>query len=129
MIRDLKNNKRTGLFLLLLACMVIVSCRKNEEGGTSTIYGLVKHHEKIIPGATVYIKFSANDFPGSDSSKYNTSVKADLQGNYSFKCYMGDYYLYATGVDDRNPPLYVSGGVPVKIHRKEQLNVNIAVTE
>src|SRR5438045_1795240 len=45
MIRDLRNNKRTGLFLLLLACMVIVSCRKNEEGGSSTIYGLVKHHE------------------------------------------------------------------------------------
>ncbi len=117
------------LFLTAVSFVLLSACKKNEAGGKSTISGVVKHHSKIIGNAIVYIKFGATEFPGADSSKYDTSVKADADGKYSFKCYKGDYYLYGTGIDDRVPPLYVSGGVPAKVRHKEELAVDVAVTE
>jgi hypothetical protein len=117
------------IFLLVIPFLAITSCKKNEPGGTCVISGVVKHHSKIIGDATVYIKFNATEFPGADSSKYDTHIKADANGNYVFRCYKGDYYLYATGIDDRVPPLYVSGGVPAKVRHKEELTVDVAVTE
>jgi hypothetical protein len=48
---------------------------------------------------------------------------------YSFKCYKGDYYLYATGVEMGNPPEYVNGGIPVKVKRNEEVRADVAVTE
>ena len=118
-----------NIFLLLVLTSIVISCKKNEAGGPSSITGVVKHHEKIIGNATVYIEYKAKEFPGADSSLYDNSIKADAQGKFTFKCYKGEYYLYATGIDDRTPPLYVSGGVPAKVRHKETLELNVAVTE
>lgn len=119
--------------LILLSTLLIVilsSCKKNELGGTSTIKGAVMHHEKIITKASVFIKFNAKEFPGADTTKYDEKVRVDANGNYSFKCYKGDYYLYGFGYDyGIAPPYEVNGGAPVHIRKNESVEINLAVTE
>jgi hypothetical protein len=117
--------------LFLIACLAVAfgACKKNQADGPSEISGRVVHHEKAIPGATIYIKFNAKEWPGRDSSVYDHTLKADAQGNFIFKCYKGDYYLYATGIEPRAVPLYVSGGIPVSLRHKEKKDVELAVTE
>jgi hypothetical protein len=109
--------------------VMLFACKKNQLGGSSTVFGVVAHHEKPIPNAVVYVKFNAKEFPGSDSTKYDAIVAADANGSYSFKCYRGNYYLYATGVDNSGTPEYVSGGVPVRVRSNETFEADVAVTE
>lgn len=123
--------KKKIIFILLLFIFIgFNSCKKNELGGKSIIKGTVKHHNKIIANATVFIKFNAKEYPGSDTMLYDSKVKADANGNYLVKCYKGDYYLLGFGYDlDVPPPYYVKGGVPVKIRNNETVEIDIAVTE
>jgi hypothetical protein len=115
-------------YIILLTSVLFWSCKKNQPGGNSTIKGRVMHHERIIPNAIVYIKFNAKEFPGENSSDYDTSVHADAGGNYSFKCYKGDYYLYGFGYDS-SIAKNVVGGLPVHIRNKETVETDVAVTE
>lgn len=113
----------------IIVFLVVVSCKKNQLGGSSTVSGTVKHHSKSIAAATIYIKFNAKEFPGKDVSVYDDKVVADKEGNYSFNCYKGDYYLYGVGIDDQFPPLPVFGGTPLHIRNNENTVIDIAVTE
>jgi hypothetical protein len=116
-------------FLPLVFLLVCASCKKNEAGGKAEIKGRIAHHSKAIGNATVYIKYDATEFPGKTVSAYDTYVKGDAQGNYSFKCYKGDYYLYAVGIDSLAVPTLVEGGVPVHVRSKEFVRADIAVAE
>ena len=113
----------------MVVFLIFAGCKKNQAGGDSEISGVVAHHSQTIPNATVYIKYNAKEFPGKDSSVYDTSVKCDAEGFYTFKCYKGDYYLYATGLDKSSPPDYVKGGAPVSIRKNEKVRADLAVTE
>lgn len=122
--------KNSYLIILVLVASLTFSCKKNQLGGKSTISGTVSHHSKVIPHATVFIKFNAKEFPGKDTSVYDAKVVADAAGKYSFKCYKGDYYLYGYGRDyDIPSPYVVVGGAPAHIRQREDLNINVAVTE
>ncbi|MDI1356099.1 MAG: hypothetical protein PSX36_14365 [bacterium] len=104
------------------------SCKKNQLGGKSTVRGQVAHHEKMIPFARVFIKFNAKEFPGSDTSIYDSRITTGADASYTFNCYKGDYYLYAFGYDDailKN----VKGGLPLKVRTNENITANLAVTE
>ncbi len=121
--------KKYFIYSLLLS-LFFVSCKKNELGGNAEIKGQVKHHAKIIPNAAIYIKFNAKEFPGTDVSVYDKAINADANGNYSIKCYKGEYYLYAVGIDeDVPPPSLVKGGVPISIRNKELVEAELAITE
>lgn len=106
-------------------------CKKNGTGGKATIKATVSHHEKIIPGATVYIKYGAKEFPGSNPSSYDANYSAP-DGTCEIKDLLrGDYYLYAVGFDSSIGEL-VKGGVPVKIKsrdKRDTQDVTVAVTE
>lgn len=121
--------------IVLLAFTIFITifflaCKKNQLDGKHTVKGNVAHHSKAIPNATVFIKFNAKEFPGEDTTLYDAKVRADADGNYSFKCYRGDYYLYGFGYDyDILAPYYVVGGTPVKVRSKKTVNVDVAVTE
>jgi len=117
------------VLLLLFFGFSFISCKKNELGGKSTIKGVVKHHDKAIPYATVFIKFNAKEFPGKDTNLYNAKVKADATGNYNIGCYKGEYYLYGYGFDNALVDPLVVGGTPVKIRQNEVVEKEIAVTE
>jgi len=109
--------------------ITIFSCKKNELGGKSTIKGKVVHHEKDIPFATVFIKFNAKEFPGSDTTLYDSKVRADAEGNYIIKCYKGDYFLYGYGFDKSISPPRVIGGRAVHIRNNETVETEMSVTE
>lgn len=115
----------------MLIAIFFYSCKKNQLGGKATIKGTVKHHAKIIANAMVFIKFNSKEFPGNDTTVYDAKVRADADGNYSFKCYKGDYFLYGFGYDfDEPPPHIVKAGVPAgNIRNRETVEINIGVTE
>jgi hypothetical protein len=127
-IPTFKKMKTKSIFLLLVFFLAI-SCNKNELGGKSTITGTVIHHSKAIPNATIFIKFNAKDFPGKDSTLYDEKVRCDADGVFTVKCYKGDYFLYARGMDLSILPPTVSGGINVNIRNNETVNADIAVTE
>lgn len=88
------------------------------------------HHSKPIPNAYVYIKYNSSEFPGSDYKLYDTYVQADAGGNYKITFYKGTYYIYATGIDTDIPsPFEVDGGFSVTLTKKQNLTMDIAVTE
>lgn len=121
---------KAKLFILLfITVFTMVSCKKNQIGGKATIRGTVKHHDKRIENAYVYIKYNSSEFPGEDVKLYDTYVQADESGNYSISVYKGTYFLYAVGYDlDVPPPYEVKGGLSVTIKRKEELTVDLAVS-
>lgn len=120
--------KSITLGSLLFFIVMVCACKKDQLGGSATIKGEVLHHAKLIPGARVFIKFNATDFPGTDTTLYDAKVVADANANYMIKCYKGNYFLYGVGYDDqlKGP---VTGGLAVNIRNKETLNINVAVTE
>jgi hypothetical protein len=124
------NMKKIILLIIISLFVGISSCKKNQLDGTATITGTVRHHAKLITNATVFIKFKATEFPGSDTTQYDAKVKTDANGKYSIKCYKGEYYLFGSGYDFSIPaPYHVVGGAPVKIRNKENLTIDLAVTE
>jgi hypothetical protein len=108
------------LFFISLLFFAFIACKKNQLGGKSS-----------VKGTTVYIKFDSKESAGSDVSKYDSKVKADINGNYEIPAlYKGDYYLYAVGEDFAVPPPYtVFGGVPLTLRNNENISINIPVTE
>ncbi|MBL7931557.1 MAG: hypothetical protein JNL60_06640 [Bacteroidia bacterium] len=118
------------IVLLLFVLSLAVSCKKNQLGGKSSVHGKVAHHSRVIPYATVFIKFNAKEFPGEDTTVYDDKVRADVNGEYSFKCYKGDYYLYGYGFDYAiAAPHIVVGGTPVRVHSRDDIEIEVAVSE
>lgn len=122
------------LLLAIIACVAGHSCKKNGTGGDSEIAVWVKHHGSLIPGATVYIKYGAKEFPGTDVSKYDASKVCGTAGHGAGHTHFegllkGDYYLYATGYDS-SIAMPVTGGIPVKIKKNgEEVEAEVPVTE
>jgi len=123
--------KKYIIYSLLWISVTFFSCKKNALGGNAVVKGEVKHHAKLIPNATVYIKFNTSEFPGKDVTLYDDKFVADADAKYSFKCYKGEYYLYAVGFDSAEPPPgTVTGGVPTKrVRSNETVVVDVPVYE
>ena len=122
--------KKYIIYSLLFIGLAFFACKKNQLGGKSSIKGAVMHHSKPIAYATVFIKYNAKEFPGTDTTLYDAKVKADVNGNYIIKCYKGDYYLFGYGFDYALPPPYVvKGGTGVSIRNHENIEIEVAVTE
>lgn len=123
-------NKIFNYSIISLSFLLLLSCKKNQVGGSATVKGVVAHHGKAIADAYVYIKYDATEFPGDDYTLYNTFVKADGSGNYSIPLYKGNYYIYARGYDYAIPaPYLVKGGLSVTVRNSENLTKDIAVSE
>jgi hypothetical protein len=123
-------NKIFNYSVIALSFLILLSCKKNQVGGSATVKGVVSHHGKAIADSYVYIKYDATEFPGDDYTLYNTFVKADGSGNYSIPLYKGNYYIYARGYDYAIPaPYIVKGGLSVTVRSSENLTKDIAVSE
>lgn len=115
-------------FLLIVFSLIAISCKKNEAGGKSRIYGQVKHHGKGIPFSRVFIKYNASEFPGTDTLRYDAKVFTGADGNFSFDLYRGSYFLYGHGYDPGVPGL-VSGGLKYILRNNEDKLLDVPVTE
>jgi hypothetical protein len=126
---------KKGLLLLLLFPVLFASssCCKGGADGSATLVCSVFHHTKPIPGATVYIKYNATEFPGLDVSAYSahqTSASNSNMVTFS-NLHCGDYYLYGVGYDS-SLMVPVTGGIHFKINysdRKKTESTNVPVTE
>jgi len=118
-------------FINFIFLLTFFGCKKNEVGGKSTIEGNIKHHAKVIPYATVFIKYNASELPGTDTTLYDAKVKADVSGNYIIKCYKGKYFLYGYGYDNQvtSNNGKVTGGSSVSIRNNERITIDLAITE
>ncbi len=120
------------LTLFLFMCFIaLISCNKEGIGGKASISGVVQHHENSIPGAIVYIKYGADEFPGFDYDQYDDNVIVKgADASFVFDdLYKGNYYLHAIGYDSLIME-NVGGGVAVKINKKKELlETEVPVTD
>jgi hypothetical protein len=123
---------KISIAIMLAAMVAITACKKEGTGGSTTVATIVKHHEKLIPGATIYVKYGAKESPGADVSVYDESRVADAAGHAHFEnLRRGDYFFYAVGYDSTINEV-VKGGIPVEIKRKdknEHIDVIVPVVE
>jgi hypothetical protein len=125
--------KSISSIVLLVAATLVISCKKDPgPGGDTTIAALVKHHDRAIPGATVYVKYGAKEFPGDSPSNYDASEVADVEGHTHFEdLKRGDYFFYAVGYDSSLTKT-VKGGVHYEITKKDagdHVDLNVQVVE
>lgn len=122
--------KRISLVMLL--CIVLVSCKKNGTGGNAFVLAKSTHHDKLIPYATIYIKYGAKDFPGTSTSNYSNSITTGADGIVRFSdLRYGDYYFYSVGFDS-SIMQSVTGGDHLQIKwsdRKKTISFIVPVTE
>jgi hypothetical protein len=124
---------RNGIIIMIYLIVTIVFNACNKPAGTGGKVQLnieAKHHTTPIPGCRIFIKYGAQEFPGSNTANYDASITLDNNGKGSFTgLRKGDYYLYGVGFD---PGLLenVTGGIPVKIEVKAgDISVVVPVTE
>ncbi len=115
-----------ALAILLGSLTPFYSCDKGGPGGKASIRVVVRHHEALIPGATVKIGYDQTELPTTfDGSKVADSSAVTEFTNLK----KGDYYLFAEGKDTAINET-VSGGIPVTIRDKNNmLEITVPVTE
>ncbi len=120
------------MIIMGIALVVAISCKKNGTGGEATIAAITKHHDRVIPFSTIYIKYGAKEFPGTDVSKYDAAQVTDKEGHTHFENLLrGDYYLYGVGYDS-SAKAPVKGGTPITIkksEKKKEIDLTVPVTE
>ncbi len=115
--------------IAVIMAIAFTACKKEGLGGKGEIKGQTVSYTdgKYIKGSTVYIKYGAKSFPGTNIANYDASNTADSDGKYDFKgLRKGDYYLYATGMENG---MFVSGNMRIVLNDDElKENVNIVLS-
>ena len=121
------------LTLFLLVFLTGSSCKKEgPAGGVVTgkfkIIVTVKHHERILAGIHVYLKYNATEFPGHDTTLYDWNQASDISGvAYFDEMFNGNYYLYGKGIDT-GIGLEVIGAAPLNVNDTTTVNNEIYIT-
>ncbi|MDQ3111715.1 MAG: hypothetical protein M3R17_17635 [Bacteroidota bacterium] len=94
------------LFLFLISAFTFSGCRKDEpvivdaDGVRALI--LVQHHGIPIPNARIFVKNGTIDFPGQDTTLYDTRYVTDANGRLTLTGIpngQSGYCYYAKGID------------------------------
>ncbi|MBK9451603.1 MAG: hypothetical protein IPN95_19760 [Bacteroidetes bacterium] len=126
--------KKTLLFFLLVTVAITYSaCKKCKAGddGTLTIVAFPRHHGADTKPLWAYVKFDAQEFPGTDSNSYDLVIKGDSTENHielpNLNC--GNYFIYEIAYDPAIQAI-VTGGIPYSTEETiGEVNVDIPVTE
>ena len=126
-------NKKISIILFSTVLFTLSSCKKDGTGGKANIIAFPKHHAHRIKGATVYVKFGAEDLPKNPTSDYDLKAVGNPAEEFIKieGLRYGHYYLYASGYDSTIFS-QVQGGVAMQIkwgQRKNDTNADIPVTE
>jgi hypothetical protein len=121
------------LAAILVCTLAFTSCKKNDTGGKATLVAFPAHHSQAVKGATIYVKFDAEDYSSDMTTNYDLKITGEANENHVHieGLRYGKYYLYAVGYDSTIMQT-VTGGIGVKIKwsdRKEEMVVNVPVTE
>ena len=137
--------KYLPLFVILLFIVSFTSaCKKDENvekqicpagpGGNLELSFFVTHHDTLIPGAEIYVKFNATEFPGTDPANYDRVLLTGTAGHERGHAHLpfmtcGRYFIYSVGYDSLISDS-VFGGIPVNITKTEGTEtINVHVTE
>jgi len=107
------------------------SCQYAGTGGNTRIVAFPKHHGADTRPYHAYVKFNAQDFPGSNPSSYDLSIDADSTENHieleNLK--PGKYYIYMTAYDT-SIAAPVVGGIPyILTQTSGEVDISVPVTE
>jgi hypothetical protein len=130
--------KKYLILILAVAAVSLAACRKEGTndciagtGGTITLGFSPEHHGDPIYGATVYIEFNTQSFPGS-LSNFDYVVTGEANEDHihvdNMKC--GNYYVYCVGYDSAFAEV-VRGGMSIRVgeHADNHSNFTVPVTE
>lgn len=93
------------LFLFLSLTLGMASCKKDPgtvPEGTVRLIINVNHHGFPIANAKMFRKNGTLDWPGTDTTQYDTKYVADANGNLTIDGIGNgtkDFVLYAVGID------------------------------
>lgn len=117
------------------ACVatLLLSCKKNNEGGKAEIHARITHNFTPVNAATLYVKYGTQKCPSDIESNCDLKIMGEEMDNHVHVENMryGEYYIYAVGFDSTISQI-VKGGVAVKIkwsERKQTIDVDIPVVE
>lgn len=119
---------------ILVLTVSFSACNKAGLGGEASILAFPKHHDDPIPNATIYIKYDAKEFPGTDVSVYDDADVASVHPGEDPHVHFdnlnkGNYYLYGIGFDSSINQI-VTGGIPLEITEKSgEVEIVVPVTE
>lgn len=125
-------------FFILLALLIVTSCRKAGNGGDASLMVYPQHHGiEIINHEgypdTVFLKFNVDELPGTRPSDFDVFFVGKPKENF-IRCdglKAGKYFVYAVGYDS-TWLARVKGGMPLKIkysERKHEINFKLPLTE
>jgi len=127
--------KRT-IVLFLLASLVFISCEKNEEHngsgqvivtGKNKLIVSVMHHTRSLSGIRVYLKYNATEYPGSDTTIYESKTTSDNSGIAVFEnLFEGNYFLYGKGID-QGIGMTVIGAAPAVLNSSTITNNEVYI--
>jgi hypothetical protein len=115
------------LFLILVALVFSLSCKKENETSTNSQgNGVVKgniavvvtamHHSWSVSNIRVFMKKDVTSWPGRDTTLYTWKATTDASGSVTFRdLFKGNYYIYATGYDI-NFGANVIGYMPINLN-------------
>jgi hypothetical protein len=112
------------------------SCIYGGTGGNVTIVARPEHHgvpitSKVNYPDSAFLKFNAQDSPGSDPSLYDYHSEGE-EGEDHVHLYgirPGKYFIYMTGMDSTGP-YRVYGGIPIIITQTSgEFNVTVPIAE
>lgn len=117
------------LISILIGILLLSGCTEEGLGGKASITGFIKHHDEPIPNAMVYLKYAANELPGTDPSLYDTQTLADAEAKYQFEgLQKGNYYLFSEGYDSLIFETVI-GGISIELKSGEAFETDVPVTE
>lgn len=111
--------------LLLCVALTFTTCYKAGTGGKASLNIHVFNGNEIVPYATVYVKYNASTWPGTNASYHNEAV-CDHSGFALFnKLKKGDYYFYATKYDTASGAFLEGGAFAPITNRKGEQHIVI----
>ncbi len=127
------------VLMIMTVVLAMAACKKKEKceaglGGEVEVSVSVAHHDSLIPGAIVYVKFDATEFPGTNIGVYDLTTTAGTEGHAKGHAHIeglqcGSYYFYSVGYDSSISQV-VKGGLPVIITQESgEKSIKLAVTE
>lgn len=112
------------VFLIGLA-ISLLACYKAGTGGKAKLNIHVFNGQEIVPYSTIYIRYNADKYPGSNAS-YDDEKLGDHTGLAFFdKLKKGDYYIYATKYDTASMTTFEGGAYAAITNRKGEQHIVI----
>ncbi|MDH3651743.1 MAG: hypothetical protein OEQ53_18810 [Saprospiraceae bacterium] len=91
------------MILVLMGLMLSIACSTVGDNRPRTSLTItVQHHDRVISGIDVHVKFFATEFPGYDNwEQFDAIQRSDNQGQVRFADFpLGNHWFIGIGYDE-----------------------------